>query len=71
MCRNSKYFYFVIVLLIDTMEKAKESARKAEVTSNLDSDDNSPGRIRKRPHSKASLEEFPDSSDSTCKLIML
>jgi hypothetical protein len=61
----------MIVLLIDTMEKAQESARKAEVTSNLESDDNSPHRIRKRPHSKGSLEEFPDSSDSTCKLIML
>ena len=63
-----KYFYFIVVLLIDTLEKAHDRARQAEVTSNLESGDDS-SETRKRPHNKGSLEEFPDCSDS--KLIML
>ena len=62
-----KYFYFIVVLPINTLKKAHDRARQAEVTSNLESGDDSP-ETKKRPHNKGSLEEFPDCSDS--KLIM-
>ena len=42
------------------MEKAHDHARQAEVTSNLESGDDSP-ETRKRPHNKGSLEEFFDT----------
>ena len=55
---------------IDTLEKAHDCARKAEETSNFESDEDSID-TRKRRCNKASLEDFPDSSDSICKLNIL